>query len=119
VLPQGAPTSPGISNIIAFKLDLRLRKLADSIGLVYTRYADDLIFSGSIQTKLPIILIKRIIREEGFLVNNGKTVIQREGQRQIVTGLTTSNGIHVQKHTRKIFGDIFIIQKNTVPMTIW
>lgn len=101
ILPQGAPSSPNISNIIASKLDLRLRKLAEKTGIRYSRYADDITFSGPC-TQLPKIkLIEQIIIEESFYVNKIKTRISKKWQKQIVTGLTVTDGVHVPKSYKK------------------
>ena len=101
VLPQGAPTSPLITNAICDKLDRRLSGLARRFGLHYSRYADDITFSsmhnvyhenGSFQVEL-----KRIIEDQGFHMNIGKTRLQKIGQRQEVTGLTVSNRVNTSR----------------------
>lgn len=101
VLPQGAPTSPVISNIVLLKLDKRLSELVKSVGAVYTRYADDMTFSGdkSIAKLLP--LIYTIIREEGFQVNEKKLRLRYSNQRQEVTGLIVNKKVAVSKRTVK------------------
>lgn len=92
-LPQGAPTSPAISNIVSFRLDRRLQGLADAHGWRYSRYADDLTFSLPTihegKPKLGYLLgaAKRIITDEGFTVHDKKTWVARKGGRQQVTGL--------------------------------
>ncbi len=95
VLPQGSPASPSISNHILLKLDKRLGKLAESIGADYSRYADDITFSGkkSISTIIP--LVEQIVEEEGFQVNRNKTRLQYNNQRQEVTGLIVNTKISV------------------------
>ncbi|TXD37222.1 RNA-directed DNA polymerase [Lujinxingia vulgaris] len=91
-LPQGAPTSPVLANAIAYRLDRRLSGLARSLGLNYTRYADDLSFSGDDPTRIATLmrLSHQIIREEGFEVAPSKTRIQRRGRRQQVTGVVVN-----------------------------
>ena len=98
ILPQGAPTSPLITNAICDKLDRRLSGLAHRFGLHYSRYADDITFSsmhnvyqedGKFQTEL-----KRIIEDQSFRMNIGKTRLQKLGQHQEVTGLTVSNRVN-------------------------
>jgi RNA-directed DNA polymerase len=87
-LPQGAPTSPVLSNIVARKLDNRLINLSKKFKLKYTRYADDLTFSGN---SVPAILIKyitKIVTEEGFQVNETKTRLYRSKSKRIVTGVS-------------------------------
>lgn len=87
-LPQGAPTSPYLSNIIAKQLDKRLISLSKKYNLRYTRYADDLTFSGdSIPTKL-IDYIQYIVNDEGFTINSQKTRLYRGGGKRIVTGIS-------------------------------
>ena len=90
-LPQGAPTSPTITNLICVRLDRRIAGLARTLGWTYSRYADDLAFSWH-QDGEPLIsellgCTKSIIREEGFRVHPKKTRIMRGGSRQLVTGL--------------------------------
>ena len=90
-LPQGAPTSPILSNIIAKRLDYRLKNLAARFGLVYTRYADDMTFSGQHIPLKFISIVSEIVTDEGFQVNEDKTVIMREKQRKIITGVSVSS----------------------------
>ncbi|WP_164856333.1 reverse transcriptase family protein [Lujinxingia sediminis] len=91
-LPQGAPTSPMLANAIVCRLDRRLSGLARSLGLNYTRYADDLTFSGDDPTRIASVmrLTHQIIAEEGFELATAKTRIQRRGQRQQVTGVVVN-----------------------------
>jgi hypothetical protein len=100
-LPQGAPTSPAITNAICVRMDRRLSGLAKLFGFVYTRYADDLTFSyrspadakGS-RAPAPIgaLLrgVKDILTAEGFRVHEKKTAVMRRGQSQRVTGLVVN-----------------------------
>jgi RNA-directed DNA polymerase len=94
-LPQGAPSSPAITNIICRGLDARLSHIADKLGFTYTRYADDITFSGSgeSQNKIGQALrqIKYAVEQEGFQLNESKTRIQRKPGRQEVTGLVVNN----------------------------
>lgn len=102
ILPQGAPTSPMISNILAAKMDVRFEKLAEKLNCNYSRYADDLTFSIKNEGKLPSLkLIYKIISDEGFFVNEKKTKYMKKGCKQYVTGLTTTNGVNVSKAYRK------------------
>lgn len=90
-LPQGAPTSPSITNALSLRLDCRLAGLARSLGLRYTRYADDLTFSWHDNEFAPVGkltgAVERIVNAEGFKVHDKKTRIMRSGRRQKVTGL--------------------------------
>ncbi|EFF52618.1 conserved hypothetical protein [Bacteroides ovatus SD CMC 3f] len=92
-LPQGAPTSPALSNIVGYEMDKKLAALAAEYGLTYTRYADDLTFSGDVFPKEQIIpQIKQIIRDEKFEPNHKKTRFINEYGRKIITGVSVSSG---------------------------
>jgi len=92
-LPQGAPTSPALSNIVGYEMDKKLAALAAEYGLTYTRYADDLTFSGDVFPKEQIIpRIKQIIRDEKFEPNHKKTRFINEYGRKIITGVSVSSG---------------------------
>ncbi|MBZ4376995.1 reverse transcriptase family protein [Corallococcus sp. AS-1-6] len=101
-LPQGAPTSPGITNALCLRLDKRLSALSRKLGFTYTRYADDLTFSWT-KAKAPkarraqgapvavlLARVKDIVEAEGFTVHPDKTRVARKGSRQRVTGLVVN-----------------------------
>lgn len=90
-LPQGSPTSPILSNIIAKRLDKRIMGFAKTTGLVYTRYADDITLSGDVITLSHIRFIERIIREEGFEPNLSKTQLLGPGVKKVITGVSVSS----------------------------
>ena len=93
-LPQGASTSPALSNIISYEMDKKLAALATEYNLVYTRYADDLTFSGDVFPAQQILpLIKQIIREEKFEINHKKTRFLSGHKRKIITGVSISSGV--------------------------
>lgn len=98
VLPQGAPTSPLITNAICDKLDRRLSGLARHFELHYSRYADDITFSSMRnvyrEDKEFFPELKRIIEDQGFHMNIAKTRLQKRGERQEVTGLVVSNRVN-------------------------
>jgi hypothetical protein len=100
VLPQGAPTSPTLSNAICEKLDIRLSGASKRFGFRYSRYADDLTFSAmhSVFSKEgeAVREIRRIISEEGFVVNESKVRILRPEYRQEVTGLVVNEKVNVR-----------------------
>jgi hypothetical protein len=127
-LPQGAPTSPALTNIICLNLDRRLTGLAEKLGLRYSRYADDLTFSvPAIEDAKPkskakamtsnvkkqadmqhnkligqlLGSVHKILREEGFALNNDKTRVIRKGSQQQVTGMVV-NGQGVPRVSRQI-----------------
>lgn len=100
-LPQGASTSPALSNLIAWNLDQRFTGLAKKFGCQYTRYADDLTFSGSgdITGKVGWLLakIRHIAQEEGFRLNEKKTRVHRPHTAQMVTGLVVNDHPNVPR----------------------
>ncbi len=93
-LPQGACTSPAISNLVAWKLDKRLTGLAEKLGSRYTRYADDITFSGTgeVTEKIGWLLakIRHIAEDEGFRINEKKTRVHRPHTAQMVTGIVVN-----------------------------
>ena len=100
-LPQGAPTSPYISNIACLKLDKRLLNLTQSLNANYTRYADDMTISGGRFLIKYLDLFKEIISEEGFVINNKKTNIKYRHDRQMVTGLVVNEKVSIPKKTKR------------------
>jgi RNA-directed DNA polymerase len=90
-LPQGAPTSPALANLAAFRLDRRLAGLAAAAGLNYSRYADDLTFSGPQRRRdrLPA-LVASIVSDAGFALNHAKTRRMSRAQRQSVCGVVVN-----------------------------
>ncbi|MFP6764185.1 MAG: reverse transcriptase family protein [Planctomycetaceae bacterium] len=112
-LPQGAPTSPHLANLVARTLDLRLAGLARSHGWTYTRYADDLTFSaGSTRSSdsgcdaLPprelLCIIDRIVVDEHFRLAPGKTHVMSHHQRQTVTGLVVNQRVSLPRPRRRV-----------------
>jgi RNA-directed DNA polymerase len=106
VLPQGAPTSPAISNLCCRRLDARLSALAKRYGGVYTRYADDLTLSFAVAPEnLGRVLwwVNCICQQEGFFENAKKRSIMRRGGRQSVTGLTVNQKVTLSRDDRRRF----------------
>lgn len=105
-LPQGAPTSPALANLVCWKLDRRLTGLAGKFGAAYTRYADDLTFSGDgdfirgLERFLP--LLGRICAEEGMRLNAAKTRFMRRCHRQEVTGLVVNDRPGLTRRERRV-----------------
>lgn len=87
-LPQGAPTSPILSNIITKQLDKRLISLSRKFNIKYTRYADDLTFSNENIPVKYIDYVTSIINEEGFEINTSKTRLYKKRSKRIVTGIS-------------------------------
>ena len=107
VLPQGAPTSPTITNIVCQRLDWRLSRLALRYNLHYSRYADDITFSG--MTNLFhedgdfVKALHHFVEKEGFTINEAKTRVNSYYQRQEVTGLTINEKPNVtQRYVKQI-----------------
>jgi hypothetical protein len=98
-LPQGAPTSPALANLCAYRVDCRLAGLARSAGAEYTRYADDLALSGGEDFEDCVerfsTHVAAILEEEGFSVNHRKTRIMRQSVRQRLAGLTANQRVNV------------------------
>ncbi|MFZ2281010.1 MAG: reverse transcriptase family protein [Prosthecobacter sp.] len=104
-LPQGACTSPALSNLCARKLDLRFAALAAKHGWTYTRYADDLTFSSRGEaakaTALILSRLHNIVKDEHFEINEAKTRIQRRNAQQSVTGVVVNDRCNVDRKTRR------------------
>lgn len=101
VLPQGACTSPALSNLVSRRMDARLRGIAAKLGWIYTRYADDLTLSADGETadKVGYVLarVRHITADEGFEVNEKKTRVQRPNSAQTVTGLVVNRRVGVPR----------------------
>lgn len=105
-LPQGAPTSPVISNLICQILDNKILQLCKKYRLTYTRYADDLTFSTNKKEFIVeygnfLVELDRIIKASGFSINSKKTRFQNNEHRQVVTGLSVNKKINVKKEFYK------------------
>jgi len=101
VLPQGASTSPSISNHICNRLDKRFHTYSLKNNIVYTRYSDDMTFSGNKSDIPRLAFINKIINEEKFYINENKVKYLPKGQRQIVTGLLVDDKVKVPKRFKK------------------
>ena len=105
VLPQGASTSPALSNIVLFQHDRDVDNYCRSKNVIYTRYADDMIFSGDNRKDLErnvYILVKESLKRLNLRINDKKTKILSGNDRQLVTGILVNNDkITLKKETRK------------------
>ena len=104
-LPQGAPTSPAIANLICRKLDTRLNGLAKKFVANYSRYADDLTFSGDLPFKAALHhflpMLRKIVSNERFRLNKDKIRFARASASQIVTGLVVNQNVNLPRKERK------------------
>jgi len=99
-LPQGACTSPALTNLLCRRMDVRLSGAAEALGFRYSRYADDLVFShaeSSAPVGILLALARRVIADVGFVVNEEKTSVLRPQHRQVVTGLVVNETPHVSR----------------------
>ncbi|PWV55934.1 reverse transcriptase family protein [Chitinophaga sp. S165] len=106
-LPQGAPCSPAITNIICFRLDRRFEGLARRFNYTYTRYADDMTFSAKDTAaddagKL-IWGVKQVVKEEGFVIHPDKLKVMRKGDKREVTGIVVNDKLSLDRDTLRKF----------------
>ncbi|HWS85583.1 MAG TPA: reverse transcriptase family protein [Pyrinomonadaceae bacterium] len=116
-LPQGAPTSPAVTNILCRRLDRRLSKVSEELGFAYTRYADDLSFSASGESlrHLRGLLerVKAVVEHEGFRVHPDKTRVLRRSRQQEVTGVVVNSRPNVSRRELKRFrATLYQIEKD-------
>lgn len=111
-LPQGAPTSPYLSNLKFADVDAQISEYTTDEKIRYTRYADDLTFSGDFNPHHLIQTISNIVYEAGFSLNANKTRVARQNTRQEVTGIVVNSKMQVSKSKRKeIRQQMYYIQK--------
>lgn len=111
-LPQGAPSSPTISNIIFRIADKRIFGYCKKLGIRYTRYADDMTFSGDEIPNAIILAVKRIISEFGFILNEKKTKLRLEHQKQVVTAIIVNEKLQVDRgYRRQLRQQIYYIKR--------
>ena len=100
-VPQGAPTSPAISNIIMRDFDDTIGRWCGKRGIAYTRYCDDMTFSGDFDPAPLIDLVRSELRKMGFLLNDKKTAIIRGGRQKVVTGIVVNEKENVPSVYRR------------------
>ena len=111
-LPQGAPTSPAITNIIMYDFDEKIGAYCTEKGVSYTRYCDDMTFSGEFDEKEIITLVKEELRKLGLFLKNRKTVVINSTKRQTVTGIVVNEKLNITKeYKKKIRQEIYYIEK--------
>lgn len=99
-LPQGAPTSPMLSNILMINVDQRLSTFTKEKKIRYTRYADDMSFSGDFEPGMIIRFVSDVLKDVGLKVNENKIRVRRPGQRQEVTGVVVNEKLQAPREMR-------------------
>ncbi|HEY5591781.1 MAG TPA: reverse transcriptase family protein [Paludibacter sp.] len=111
-LPQGAPTSPFITNILLYDFDESISDYCRKNNVKFTRYADDLAFSGALKKIELISLVKNELRKIDLKINNSKTKLMRQNEKQIISGLIVNSKVQVPKSERnKLRNEIYYIKK--------
>jgi retron-type reverse transcriptase len=100
VLPTGAPTSPAIANLVLLRADRAIGKVAARHDITYTRYADDLTFSGEVPLSI-LPFVREVLNGLGYQLDQKKTNIFRKGRRQVVTGLVVNQKVSVPRLMRR------------------
>lgn len=114
-LPQGSPASPAITNVVCRRLDKRLAGMARALGFTYTRYADDLTFSGPKEAPVGKLLrqVRFVVGQEGFTAHEEKTRVLRRGRQQEVTGVVVNERPSIdRKELRRFRALLFQIGKD-------
>jgi len=111
-LPQGAPTSPALSNLVTYRIDQRIGGFALNNNIRYTRYSDDMTFSGDFDEGRVIQFVSKVVSDEGLTLNDKKTRVRYASQRQEVTGITVNNKLQASKEMRrKLRQELYYINK--------
>lgn len=123
-LPQGAPTSPAITNALCRRLDRRLAGFAKKHQLTYTRYADDLTLSSRAKQDAPVgamlAVITKVAKAEGFAVHPDKIHVARHNRRQEVTGIVVNEKLAIDRRTlRRFRALLFQIEKDGPANKTW
>jgi RNA-directed DNA polymerase len=123
-VPQGAPTSPVITNLLCRKLDQSLTTMATKLGFRYTRYADDLTFSACGESTQQVnTLLRRVaflVHQEGFIIHPDKTRVFRKGRQQEVTGIVVNDRIGIDRKELKRFrATLYQIERDGLENKHW
>ena len=111
-LPQGAPTSPAITNIIMYDFDEAVGTFCNGRGISYTRYCDDMTFSGDFDEREVIAFVKGELCKLGLFLKNRKTAVVPASKRQTVTGIVVNEKLNITKEYKKnIRQEMYYIQK--------
>ena len=111
-LPQGAPSSPAITNIILYEFDEQIGQWCREREIAYTRYCDDMTFSGDFDPAKVIRFVGLELKKMGFLLNEQKTRIQRPSQQQTVTGIVVNEKLSIPAdYCRKLRQELYYCRK--------
>lgn len=111
-LPQGAPSSPSITNIILYEFDELVGQWCQERGIAYTRYCDDMTFSCNFDPAEVVRFVRLELKKMGFLLNEQKTRIQRPGQQQTVTGIVVNEKLSIPAdYRRKLRQELYYCRK--------
>lgn len=111
-LPQGAPSSPAITNIILYEFDEQIGQWCRERGIAYTRYCDDMTFSGDFDPTEMIRFVRLELKKMGFLLNEQKTRIQYPSQQQTVTGIVVNEKPSIPAgYRRKLRQELYYCRK--------
>lgn len=112
-LPQGAPTSPALSNLISTSFDRRLYRLAKHFELKYSRYADDIAFSGSIIPVTFIKYVEEIAKDCNYKIKQSKTRLYSEGGSKVIAGVSLATGKPriPREYRRKLRQELHFVEK--------
>ncbi|MEK4973608.1 reverse transcriptase family protein [Niallia sp. FSL R7-0648] len=118
-LPQGAVTSPVISNIVFRQIDLRIQKYCRKTNVTYTRYADDLLFSSNnkrILEKFFINMIRKILKSKGFNLNNSKLITTTN--EIVLNGFVVGSDIRLSRSKKRDLNTILYVYNNLKPSSV-
>lgn len=111
-LPQGAPTSPALSNLLTIQIDKRISGFTRKRKIRYTRYADDLTFSGDFAPGMIIKFVRKVLTDEDLRINEQKIRVRKPHQRQEVTGIVVNEKLQIPREVkRKVRQAVFYIEK--------
>ena len=111
-LPQGAPSAPAITNIILYEFDELVGQWCRERGIAYTRYCDDMTFSGDFDSAEVIRFVRLELKKMGFLLNDQKTRTRRPGQQQTVTGIVVNEKLSIPvDYRRKLRQELYYCKK--------
>lgn len=111
-LPQGAPTSPALSNLLIPRVDKRISGFTQKHKIRYTRYADDMTFSGDFEPGMMIKFVERVLDDENLKINEKKIRVRKPHQRQEVTGIVVNQKLQAPRELRrKLRQEVYYIEK--------